>query len=314
MDEMAICETETLPLPTASSQPAVRAARVARFRELDALRGLAACTVILNHIYDLQLPVKQPFIEQLLFRRLFRFLVAGHEAVVLFFVLSGFVLTLPFLKQSNTSYLSFLTKRICRIYLPYLGGLGLAVLGCWLFYNHSIPSLSPWFQMTWSEPLSWKVVLQHVGLIGFFNITHLNTAFWSLVIEMRVSIVFPLLMLLLSGVRTPKAIFFAGSAAFLFGCIELKWHSQSAQSIASTAQYAMSFVIGSLFARSRDLCAATYLGLPFSARSVMCAGILRRMVIRRHHLGESGFLGTVQHDSFACFRLPDTRIDDRAHR
>jgi peptidoglycan/LPS O-acetylase OafA/YrhL len=183
------------------------------------------------------------------------------------------VLTLPFLRLGKPTYFSFLVKRICRIHLPYLGGLGLAVLGDLLFHN-SIPSLSAWFQMMWSEPLTWRLILQHVGLVGFFNEVQLNTAFWSLVIEMRISIVFPLLMLWLSRVRTPKAMLLTGSAALLLISVPLRVHSGDLSSVIDTLQYGMSFVIGSLLARSHEVFSNAYLYLPRSARFVLWVGLL----------------------------------------
>ncbi len=50
-------------------------------------------------------------------------LVAGHEAVILFFLLSGFVLTIPYLLPDPPGYLRFLTRRVIRIYVPYLAAL-----------------------------------------------------------------------------------------------------------------------------------------------------------------------------------------------
>jgi peptidoglycan/LPS O-acetylase OafA/YrhL len=259
-----------LPPPRESASYPVKGPR---FKELDALRGLAACTVVFNHFYNLHEASNQPFLVQLLFRGLLRFLVAGHEAVLLFFVLSGFVLTQPFLKPNKPLYVPFLVKRICRIQLPYLGGLGLAILGDLLFHN-SIPSLSLWFQMMWSEPLTWHLVLQHVGLIGFFNEVQLNTAFWSLVVEMRISIVFPLLMLLLSRVRTPRTMILAGSAALLLIAAPFEPQSGNLSSVINTLQYGMSFVIGSLLARSHESCSKLYLQLPRLARPVLWVGLL----------------------------------------
>lgn len=270
MDRNARETAAILPPP---GEPAPLAVKGPRFKELDALRGLAACTVVFNHFYNLREARNWPFIVQLLFRGLFRFLIAGHEAVLLFFVLSGFVLTLPFLKPGKPSYGPFLVKRICRIHLPYLGGLGLAVLGDLLFHN-SIPALSPWFQMMWSEPLTWRLVLQHAGLIGFFNEVQLNTAFWSLVVEMRISIVFPFLMVLLSRVRTPKTMLFAGSAALLLIALPFRVQSSNLSSIIDSLQYGGAFAIGSLLARSHASCSKLYLRLPQFARLLLWAGIL----------------------------------------
>jgi peptidoglycan/LPS O-acetylase OafA/YrhL len=94
-----------------------------RFHELDSLRGVAALTVVFHHFSRI---CPESF-THLLIRTPLRLLVAGHQAVILFFLLSGFVLTLPYKKKTRLSYAPFLLKRVCRIYLPYLGALSLAI-------------------------------------------------------------------------------------------------------------------------------------------------------------------------------------------
>ncbi len=87
-----------------------------RFYELDSLRGVAALTVVLHHFSRI---CPENF-THLLIRTPLRLLLAGDQAVILFFLLSGFVLTLPYKKNTSLSYGPFLLRRVCRIYLPYL--------------------------------------------------------------------------------------------------------------------------------------------------------------------------------------------------
>jgi peptidoglycan/LPS O-acetylase OafA/YrhL len=225
------------------------------------------------HFFDLRDKGQWPSIVELLFRRLFRFLVAGHEAVTLFFVLSGFVLTLPYLRPKSPRYGPFLVKRICRIYLPYLGGLGFAIAADASFHG-KIPSLSTWFQTMWSQPMTWHVVLPPASLIGFFDVSQLNVAFWSLVIEMRMSIIFPLLMVLLSKVRKPKSMFAIGAVAIVFGLFPLPFSSGMVSNLTTTLQTGMAFVIGSLLARSHESCSMSYLRFPKIARVALWVGVL----------------------------------------
>src|SRR5579871_5000823 len=93
----------------------------ARVVSLDALRGLAAATVVLHHslvVYPqfwaaylpnriLSTPIK------VLARTPLHLAWGGLEAVVVFFVLSGYVLSLPFLGQYPPRYLAFAAKRFC---------------------------------------------------------------------------------------------------------------------------------------------------------------------------------------------------------
>jgi peptidoglycan/LPS O-acetylase OafA/YrhL len=99
-----------------------------RFAELDSLRGLAALAVVLSHFTGVYLNTRHYTV--FLYKFPMRILLDGRAAVILFFLLSGFVLSLPY-RQRGLEYGTFLVRRICRIYLPYLGALLLAVLGDW---------------------------------------------------------------------------------------------------------------------------------------------------------------------------------------
>jgi peptidoglycan/LPS O-acetylase OafA/YrhL len=162
-----------------------------RYEELDSLRGLAALAVILVHLYDIFPGNKMSY---LLFEYgPFRLFISGEQSVILFFVLSGFVLSLPYLKNHQSNYKTFIIKRICRIYLPYLFAIFLAIIFKVIFYDGKITYLSGWFNSFWSQPITLKVIVQHLFLIGTF-LSNLDPVIWSLVHEMRISIVFPLIM------------------------------------------------------------------------------------------------------------------------
>src|SRR3954466_11966508 len=73
-----------------------------RIKELDALRGLAALTIVLFHVYPHQV-------------------FMGWSAVDLFFVLSGYLITSIIINNlSNKGFLtSFYSRRILRIWPVY---------------------------------------------------------------------------------------------------------------------------------------------------------------------------------------------------
>ena len=115
--------------------------------------------------------------------------------MVLFFTLSGFVLSLPVWRETKISYLHFVLRRTFRIYLPYLLALFLSVAGAYLFHSHKQPHLSPWFQGSWSTPIDPHLVLQHMLFIGSrYQAGQYNTVFWTLILEMQISLIFPILM------------------------------------------------------------------------------------------------------------------------
>jgi len=134
-----------------------------RFTELDSLRGLAALTVVFCHFVTAYLN-GPPF--AFLNKFPVRVLLDGHEAVMLFFLLSGFVLSLPY-RQRGVEYGSFLVRRVCRIYLPYLGALLIAVLGDWWHHGPvqgtGMDWYVDWLNLTWSDPPNAALILKHVG-------------------------------------------------------------------------------------------------------------------------------------------------------
>jgi len=221
-----------------------------RFDELDSLRGLAALAVFFSHIYLV-------FNDNPLTRLLFEFgplrlTVAGSEAVTFFFVLSGFVLSLPFCSGKRPAYRHYVVRRVCRIYIPYIAAF-LAALGLRdVFYSGTINGLSDWFNANWSNPLGSGAIRDHLLLIGTFT-SNLNNVVWSLVHEMRVSLVFPLLMFLLVRMNALQGIGFgaalsAGSVlyAYLSGAnfTGTEWHA--------TVHYAALFIVGALLAKYRE--------------------------------------------------------------
>ncbi len=221
-----------------------------RFYELDSLRGVAALTVVFYHFSQ----ICPPHVVHILLHTPLRLFVAGHQAVILFFLLSGFVLTLPYQKRAGLDYGSFLLKRVCRIYLPYLGALALAVFCDRHFARHGAFD-NYWLSLTWTVPVTTHLVLQHILFLGNYDWSQFNTAFWSLVYEMRISLIFPFLALAVLRLRAAWLIL----AALLLSLVSLPLalllpralplSHGAAVSSTLTLHYAAFFIIGSLTAK-----------------------------------------------------------------
>jgi peptidoglycan/LPS O-acetylase OafA/YrhL len=240
------------------------AAAPPRYDELDSLRGAAAMMVVLNHFFLASYSTGR---GEDIVRFLADPLQNGPAAVSLFFVLSGFVLSIPVWRGKPQSYSVFLIRRVCRIYLPYLFALMLSVAGCVFFVKFPVSGLSEWFYKTWTGPVQWGLALKHILFIGpSYNVREFNTAFWTLIIEMRVSIIFPIFLLLM------RRLSFSGLWALcvvtqIIGSIAAR-HCPPLQIIGWTGL----FIAGAIVARAVH-CMPQRLAVIFSRRLVAMACI-----------------------------------------
>lgn len=86
--------------------------KINKLEKLEAVRGFAALYVVLFHV----LPQKI-FIFGINIGFLFRF---GSEAVILFFILSGFVINYSWSHSKDKSFKHYFYRRFIRIYIPLL--------------------------------------------------------------------------------------------------------------------------------------------------------------------------------------------------
>jgi peptidoglycan/LPS O-acetylase OafA/YrhL len=237
-----------------------------RFLELDALRGLAAVAVMISHFSGLWNRHTMSHAQLALFLGPLQLIGAAHSAVALFFVLSGFVLTLPTLAGRTQPYSVFLIRRVTRIYLPYLCALALAVTCDILFRRNGI-YVNEWFSGTWSSPVNWHLVWAHVFFIGPYNNREFNTAFWTLVLEMRVSLIFPVLcFVMLRASRT---------AACLLVLLSFVMQGLLPEPATSHTIYAVSsFLVGILLAKCYAPIMRWYNGLEGLPRILLISGAI----------------------------------------
>lgn len=179
-----------------------------RWDSLDALRGIAAFLVLLFHCAQV-FPGFSAAVSPLhpagwsdpwswmKFTPLRLLVSSGPSAVVLFFVLSGFVLSLPFLRLRKPAYSEFAIKRLCRIYPPFAAAVLLSAALYMLVQPKPVPGTSDWFAtVLWDQPLSLAYVLRNLTLSGLQPDMTLDLVMWSLVHELRISLIFPLLFML----------------------------------------------------------------------------------------------------------------------
>ena len=218
---------------------------MARIASLDALRGVAALTVVAGHALPVAFPATPPIVGVSL----------GRISVIVFFVLSGFVLALPYFDGRPLPYATFAVRRFCRIYLPYACAMLAAGL---LFYTIAGQGA----HRDVFEAMTWTTVWQSALMLGTMHGVSLDPPAWSLVVEMRYSLLFPLLVWAM--VRAER-VALASSAALSIALyvmpvrLHLGWYElydpiamqTFAGSLATTAYYAPMFFGGILLAKHR---------------------------------------------------------------
>ncbi|MGM7427895.1 acyltransferase family protein [Bacillus pacificus] len=231
-----------------------------RYEELDSIRGIASLVVMIGHhlmifsvFQNYSYEDNKPFVMYLLKETPARLIFSsGNESVIIFFVLSGFVLYRS-IQNNYDSYGSFLLKRICRIYIPYIVAILIAILCQTTMSEYGISHLSEWFNRSWTIESSLSLIVQHILLVGKYNTDAYNGVIWSLVHEMRISIIFPLVLMvcLRKTLRDSLLILFSFSICSV-GILLLFHSSLTLTSYALTLHYTVLFLLGALVAKYKN--------------------------------------------------------------
>ncbi|MBW4042233.1 MAG: acyltransferase [Acidobacteria bacterium] len=256
-----------------------------RVHALDGLRGVAAFLVVLHHVLLIAQPVSQPPGEPAfgsgwwwLERTPLKLLTAGHEAVIVFFVLSGVVVVLPALRHVDFSWPGLVVSRVVRLLLPAWAAIVFAT--ALLLAVPRVPSqvtggswLAGQVQSTWG----WQQLVVEFSLMG--GSVHYDNVLWTLKWEFLFSLLLPGFLVVAVLVRRwwlPAGLLAVGlSVAGAVGHID-------------TLQYLPIFFLGTLIAvrlqaiegwsesrRARRLLAMI---LPISALVLICQFLLTPLV------------------------------------
>jgi peptidoglycan/LPS O-acetylase OafA/YrhL len=167
--------------------------REERFGYLDSIRGIAAIIVLFSHCWlmlphavrDVYISVRNAHLSiwHFLVYVLYKTLMQGRQSVMVFFVLSGFVLTYS-LEAKKSTYKQYIVRRFFRIYPVFLCAVLLSFCMHLLLEEASIVKSGAQIFL----------LLRHLLMWGTSDSLSLDGAIWSLVYEMRISLVFPLLL------------------------------------------------------------------------------------------------------------------------
>ncbi len=136
-----------------------------RFAFLDVLRGMAASLVVLHHIPASKVGV-------------------GHDAVMVFFVISGYCMTAALQRGvvRAETWRCFALRRVRRIFPPYAASL---VMACLLLGTKSILGFAPWkpsfaILVLNGSLTQWLWLILHPMPLASLNPTLILSPYWSL--------------------------------------------------------------------------------------------------------------------------------------
>jgi len=187
-----------------------------RFEELDGLRGVAAFIVFLSHAIGLLTVTKFVYLYK---NSPAQIISDGAAAVDIFFVLSGFVLSLPFIdKNKDLNYIQFVTKRIFRLYPTYWACIILTTLLKDYYNPTAMQSLSDWAKHLWTSAITEEEIIRHMPLITKMDSHIINPVVWTLAVEMKMSLILPIFIFWLKKWNSPlsQALLFISSVTLSF--------------------------------------------------------------------------------------------------
>jgi peptidoglycan/LPS O-acetylase OafA/YrhL len=250
-----------------------------RVSTLDGVRGLAALSVVFLHIISIFLSTDIPdyrpadTLYGVLSYTPLAAIWAGGQAVSLFFVLSGYALY-SMLAARSMSYAAYATRRVVRLWIPYAAAIALAAASVYFLGSRPIANQSAWLNSFLGVTLTPRLLEQHALMLGFFNTKPLDFVIWSLVIEMRISLIFPAIYYFV--VRFSWRPVLAGSL-LLGGFALLMQRRQGGGDTSAWLTVASTtyFVLGALIARNRNALVQRYASLSVASKAaVVTAGLI----------------------------------------
>jgi peptidoglycan/LPS O-acetylase OafA/YrhL len=253
-----------------------------RIEYLDSLRGLAALIVLLSHALGaFAWPASYfNFINLPLVNIVFD----GKAAVAMFFVLSGFVLSRPYVHsnhgQRRQIFLpTFYIKRGIRIWLPWFSAFLASAIAQHFVCRNVVtePKVSDWLNQFWQSPLNWMLVWHQCLFILHDSHIQLLNQDWSLGVELKGSALIPIFIFLISGWRLAAL----GTLALaLFFALPI-------------GSYYIAFILGALMARYSDWLFAKCARLAIPSGFLFISGLC---LSQARHIG-SDLLERREHDN-----------------
>lgn len=201
------------------------------FQSLNGLRGLATLMVFSSHVVGM-ICSGTTLVDKFI-------LWDGAAAVDIFFILSGFFLSIRYVDESNERFdlFSYLIRRFFRLYPPLLVGLLFTlVLRYYVFQPGMMGGLSDWINSKWLFFPDVKQIIKYC-LLQDTTSNDINSTMWAMSVIIKISFLFPIIIVLLRKINS------------LIGIISLLFITYVVAANSTTLGFIPLFVLGGITAK-----------------------------------------------------------------
>ncbi|TKD70744.1 acyltransferase family protein [Pseudalkalibacillus hwajinpoensis] len=180
--------------------------KVNEYQSFEGIRGVAALMVFFSHAVSMFYTGELKFIFW-----------DGATAVNIFFILSGFFLSLNYVNESNrpVRFSSYIIKRFFRLYPVYLAGMFFAIMVQYtVFQPGTMTGLSEWINSKWTTSPTSSDILGYILVFGA-STDSINSTMWAMRVFIYVSLLFPLVIVPLKKMDSYFGLF----ALFILSCV-----------------------------------------------------------------------------------------------
>ncbi len=185
----------------------------ARLASIDGVRAILALAVVWDHLVMQIWPVYVRHIKLSGVSRGLKWTTDHPSPPALFFLLSGFVLSIPVINNGgrlNRGLRKFYFSRLVRLLAPYYVAILLSLALIVILIGH--PTGTHWDK---SVPVTPAGLMSHLVMMhDVRNPDQINHALWTMAIETKMCLLFPLLILLRARIGSLR-LFLASLALFL---------------------------------------------------------------------------------------------------
>jgi peptidoglycan/LPS O-acetylase OafA/YrhL len=124
---------------------------------------------------------------------------AGWESVMVFFVLSGLVVTLPVVKRKGFDWIAYYPRRVMRLMIPVAGAVLVAAAFVVAIPQRTTQPSGTWLSTSSTPDFSWQYIVKAWDLVGGDG--HIDNPLWSLRWELLFSLALPVFVILAISLR-----------------------------------------------------------------------------------------------------------------